>query len=80
MSSAKQFLQDPAKFLGAKLPDLSQWFSSKDIDYKREDIANLIKKLSAKQKTEKIIFPHIKFPAKRPKSTTPGFFIYFVVN
>jgi hypothetical protein len=42
-------VQDPAKFLGAKLPDLSQWFSSKEIDFKREDIALLIKKLSAEQ-------------------------------
>lgn len=54
------FFQDPAKFLGAKLPDLSQWFSSKEIDYKREDIALLIRRLSKEQKDEKIKFPSIK--------------------
>jgi hypothetical protein len=58
--------------LGAKLPDLSQWFSSKEIDFKREDIAILIKQLSVEQKGEGIIFPKIRFPARRPKSTTPG--------
>jgi hypothetical protein len=65
-------LQDPAKFLGAKLPDLSQWFSSSDIDFKREDIAVLIKRLSSEQKPEKLRFPHIKFPAKRPRQSSPG--------
>ena len=52
--------QDPPKFLGAKLPDLSQWFSSKEIDFKREDIALLIRRLSKEQKEEKIKFPSIK--------------------
>ena len=33
-------------FLCAMLPDLSKWFNTRDINYKREDLAMLIQKIS----------------------------------
>jgi len=72
--------KDPGKFLGAILPDLSRWFSEKEIDYKRFDIAQIIKDLSLRQYREqresnpetsalkrKPKFPKIHYPAKREK-------------
>ena len=41
---------DPDVFLGSILPDLSKWFDKSDVEYKREDIANLIKEVASKDK------------------------------
>ena len=51
---------DCAVHLAALNQDLSQWFSSKDIERKRDDISLLIKRLSAQQKSEQVKFPHIR--------------------
>jgi hypothetical protein len=56
--------KDPEMFLGAMLPDLSKWFNTTDIDYKREDIALLIQRI-ANGDSNTIKFPKIKFPAQR---------------
>ncbi len=59
--------RDPEVFLGAMLPDLSRWFNSTDIQYKREDVALLIQKISNDNGGSNPRFPRIKFPAKRRK-------------
>ena len=51
---------DPDVFLGAILPNLSKWFNKSDVEYKRKDIANLIKEIASKDK----IFPKIKLPSR----------------
>ena len=58
--------KDPEVFLGAMLPDLSKWFNTTDIDFKREDIAMLIQKIS-NETGKDLIFPKIRFPARRKK-------------
>ena len=57
--------KDPEVFLGAMLPDLSKWFNTTDIDYKREDIALLIQKISNQSGERSLRFPKIQFPATR---------------
>ena len=67
-----------SQFIGAKIPDLSKWFAEREILYKRYDIACLIRDLSwsgdehapLSRKFRKK-FPHIRFPAKRPKRDDP---------
>ena len=79
------FLQDLEKFLGAKLPNLSKWFSEKEIDFKRYDIAQIIRRLAEDQYKAAIVkegmktrfrLPKIRFSAERaqphePSSTAP---------
>ena len=48
---------DPDVFLGAILPDLSKWFNTSDVEYKREDIANLIKEVASQDNSRKVKFP-----------------------
>lgn len=60
--------KDPEMFLGAMLPDLSRWFNTSDIEYKREDIAMVIQKIANENNSRgigTIRFPKIKFPAHR---------------
>ena len=63
--------KDPEVFLGAMLPDLSKWFNTTDIDFKREDIAMLIQKIS-NDAGKNIIFPKIRFPARRKRPDGAG--------
>jgi len=63
--------KDPEVFLGAMLPDLSKWFNTTDIDFKREDIAMLIQKIS-NDTGKDLIFPRIRFPARRKKPQDDG--------
>ena len=55
---------DPDVFLGAILPNLSKWFNKSDVEYKRKDIANLIKEIASKDK----IFPKINLPSREEAS------------
>ena len=55
-------------FLGAISPDLSKWFNTSDVEYKREDIANLIKEIASKDKTRKVKFPKIKMASREKTS------------
>ena len=69
--------KDPDVFLGAMLPDLSKWFNTTDIDFKREDIAMLIQKITNEDNNvhltgKNIKFPKIKFPARRKKDGKDG--------
>ena len=59
--------KDPEVFLGAMLPDLSKWFNTNDIDFKREDIALLIQKLSNEDNFsgKNVKYPKLRFPARR---------------
>jgi len=77
--------KDLEKFLGAKLPDLSKWFSEREIDFKRYDIAQIIRRLAEDQYKAAIVkegmktrfrLPKIRFSAERaqpnePSSTAP---------
>ena len=68
---------DPDVFLGAILPDLSKWFNTSDVEYKREDIANLIKEVASKDNNKrKVKFPKIELPSREEKEEerkkTPG--------
>ena len=71
---------DPDVFLGAILPDLSKWFNTSDVEYKREDIANLIKEVASKDNNKrKVKFPKIQLPSREEKEEerkkTPGMYI-----
>jgi len=59
--------RDPDVFLGAILPDLSKWFNTSDVEYKREDIANLIKEVASQDNSRKVKFPKIKMPSREEK-------------
>ena len=54
-------------FLGAILPDLSKWFNTSDVEYKREEIANLIKEVASKDNKRKVKFPKIQLPSREDK-------------
>ena len=58
------YIIDPDVFLGAFLPDLSRWFNTSDVEYKREEIANLIKKVASKNNKRKVKFPKIQLPSR----------------
>ena len=61
--------KDPEMFVGAKLPDLSKWFNTSEIDAKREEIAMLIQKIAQENNSSSNIqFPRIKFPPKNKVS------------
>lgn len=70
--------KDFDKFLGAKLPNLSKWFTEKEIDYKRFDIAQIIRRLAEDQYKAAIVkdgmktrfrLPKIRFSAERTSSS-----------
>ena len=75
---------DPDVFLGAILPDLSKWFNTSDVEYKREDIANLIKEVASQDKSRKVKFPKIKMPSREEKEEDrkkrPGMFFVCIFN
>ena len=54
--------RDPEWFLGAFLSDFSKWFNRSDVEYKRVDIANLIKDVASKNDAGKVKFPKINLP------------------
>ena len=74
-------MQDLEKFLGAKLPNLSKWFSEKEIDFKRYDIAQIIRRLAEDQYKAAIVkegmktrfrLPKIRFSAERAQPHEPS--------
>ena len=75
---------DPDVFLGAILPDLSKWFNTSDVEYKREDIANLIKEVASQDNSRKVKFPKIKMPSREEKEEDrkkrPGMFFVCIFN
>jgi len=66
--------RDPEVFLGAMLPDLSKWFNTTDIDFKREDIAHLIQQITTETHPngQNVIFPKMRFPARRQNRSKSG--------
>ena len=49
------------------MPDLSKWFNTSDVEYKREEIANLIKEVASKDNKGKVKFPKIQLPSREDK-------------
>ena len=76
--------RDPEWFLGAFLSDFSKWFNRSDVEYKREDIANLIKEVASQDKSRKVKFPKIKMPSREEKEDDrkkrPGMFFVCIFN
>ena len=66
--------RDPGKFYWSrKLPTFKKWFTTSDIKNKREDIANVIKKVAGRcPKTAHMEFPEIRFSRRSKRHAKTG--------